>query len=188
MLHVPVLSCQIRSKPKDVRTMIVVESEVSYEEGDCIMSPDFSDTLAHWGSFSHNMFVGIRRTFSPNKETIFMRVASLFFASFAAIIFSAIHIMAWNFFFPSKAEKILWRCSTVIATVSMLGFTMTMSLLLFPWRPQMWRRTATFRFNACLSLYIISRVVLLAQTFICLRLMPASAYQTVGWVQALPHI
>jgi hypothetical protein len=49
------------------------------------------------------------------------------FTALAAIVFGAVHLLAWNSVFPSYAEKILWRVSSFI---TMFGPLATLGVVL----------------------------------------------------------
>jgi hypothetical protein len=55
-----------------------------------------------------------------------------FWLALAVMIFGAIHLAAWNFAFPSQAEQILWRISSIVITVlplfSLLNSSMSSKL------------------------------------------------------------
>jgi hypothetical protein len=107
-------------------------------------------------------------------------------ASAIAILFGAIHCIAWSFEFESHTEKWLWCISsftiTCIPPVFFVGFR-------FDAHIQGMARTIGFLF-ALLGgiLYVLARILLLVLSFVSLHSLPPGAYQTVHWTTFIPHI
>lgn len=114
-------------------------------------------------------------------------------------VFSAIHLAAWNWEFPSPAVKILWRIFALIA----LSASFTPVALHFAYKlanrvidtddsndDNKAHLVATslccFSFLTYL-VYIIARVVILVLTFYCLYDMPSSVYEKIAWTAWIPH-
>jgi hypothetical protein len=110
-------------------------------------------------------------------------------------VFSAFHIAAWNWEFPSSTVRTLWRSFAVTATgTSPLTFLLCLvprlldrfdmiphkaeSIVQFIW--------GTFLLSFGLA-YIISRLALIVLIFYCFSSMPAGVYETVDWTKFLPH-
>ncbi|PMD52698.1 uncharacterized protein K444DRAFT_668383 [Hyaloscypha bicolor E] len=121
------------------------------------------------------------------------------------VLHAATHILAWDFPFPTTFELWLWRAASLAMTAVMIvwgfaevlsvkpGFDYTMTLL------GIWEKRAskdTFFRNWAVDgpgtcsaiLYGIARTIIIIETFASLRLMDASAYDTVNWTQFLPHV
>ena len=65
---------------------------------------------------------------------------------FATLLFTAIHVAGWNFDFPTRTERTLWRVSSLLLfgiTVAFWGFETTASWI----RLGRWRTTWLFIFN-----------------------------------------
>jgi len=102
-----------------------------------------------------------------------------------AVGFGGLHCVGWNYSFPTVAEQIFWRISSVCITVIPLvtGFV--------------WYVSRTRRFDnkillypalALLVVYVFARLSLLTQALVSLRSEPESAYLKVEWSKYLPHI
>ncbi|KAI0062794.1 hypothetical protein BV25DRAFT_1855598 [Artomyces pyxidatus] len=106
----------------------------------------------------------------------------------AAMVFGAVHCAAWNYAFPSHAEELIWRVSSV-AIVAVPG-TMLLVLLAF-WSMKDYRdifryiTLAVFLLSG--SVYVAARVLLLALSFTTLRSLPDAAYEAVRWTLLIPH-
>ncbi|KAK0430523.1 hypothetical protein EV421DRAFT_1721499 [Armillaria borealis] len=129
-------------------------------------------------------------------------------------VFGAIHCAAWSFSFPSHAEKILWRFSSVAVLIGLLapvciGLSGIITRLLAKWMPdgpklcvpQSWQehplwdtsKTVTdfkpLKFGALgLAVYITARISLIILALIQLRSLPPLALNTIQWNTYIPHI
>lgn len=117
-------------------------------------------------------------------------------SSVAGALFGAIHCLAWHFSFPSHAERIMWRAASlgIVGPCATLFFT---SLL---WNLDgdaegIWEVLASLMgavglFVSCLApfIYPVARITLLVLAITSLRFLPPSAFDTVDWVEFVPHI
>jgi hypothetical protein len=114
------------------------------------------------------------------------RISGLF-ALFTALVYCGIHLAAWNFPFPTSAERQAWRICALTSIsapaimiqhylieeyVSKRGFLEIITKLIVA---------------LALFCYIIGRIVLMVLMFTSFRSMPTSCYVTVDWLSALPH-
>ncbi|KAK0472659.1 hypothetical protein IW261DRAFT_1507446 [Armillaria novae-zelandiae] len=86
--------------------------------------------------------------------------------------FGAFHCLAWSFSFPSHAEMVLWR-------VSSLGVLVWMFI--------------QEHFGECIGpfsmlIYIVARIMLIALAFLQLRHLSPLSFCTVQWTTYIPHI
>ncbi|KAK0613204.1 hypothetical protein B0T14DRAFT_275320 [Immersiella caudata] len=112
----------------------------------------------------------------------------------SGMAFSAVHVAAWNWEFPSHLIKILWRTSTVAAfgasflpIISMflgLLFNLTKSI---DWIGDVLRFIFFGLGYGGLAVYVVSRLVILFLSFYCFVAMPSSAYEKVEWTGYIPH-
>jgi hypothetical protein len=119
----------------------------------------------------------------------------------AGLLFCALHVLAWNYDFPTSKEVYHWR---IFATAG----TGASGLLLFCSVPYFGSRHIEFKWLGwhatgelnrgwesilfpimLLSglLYLAARLYLLFAIFYCLRSMPSRTYETVNWVVYIPH-
>ncbi|KAK0614442.1 hypothetical protein B0T14DRAFT_570377 [Immersiella caudata] len=98
--------------------------------------------------------------------------------------FSAVHLAAWNWEFPSSVVRLLWRVSTMTAFTT--PFLMTILSAVPLWCPRL--RVIADGFNIfCLAVYCVARLSVIVLAFYCFSSMPASVYESVDWVELLPH-
>ena len=125
----------------------------------------------------------------------------LYFSALAGAAFGSIHCAAWNFEFPSHAEKIMWRT----ATLTLIGVCLSVFLgvpiqkwvksLLFKAREgsatqRIYGFFYYYKYTTFIPtiLYPTARLTLLVLAIISLRNLPDSAFQTVTWTKFIPHI
>lgn len=118
------------------------------------------------------------------------------------LVVGAIHLAAWNFYFPSVFERWAWRiCSVVITTIIPLSWVVT-AVLLRVVSHQWWDGTEdkdmlkefkTTRWigkgmqGCALAIYSLARLYLLVEVFMGLRASPVGVYKTPEWTNYLPH-
>lgn len=115
-------------------------------------------------------------------------------SSIAGALFGAIHCLAWNFGFPSHFEKIMWRTASlgIVGSCSMTLVGVTI------WKPfsfivrhflTNWARLIIVTVKASVSLtYSVARITLLVLAVTSLRNLPPSAFNTIDWIELVPHI
>ena len=104
-------------------------------------------------------------------------------------LFSALHLAAWNWNFPSSTIRELWRIFAITATgtgpVTILFVFAILGLAAVD------INTSNIRVDLVICLFIFvyaaSRIGLVALIFYCFYFMPAGVYKTVNWLQFLPH-
>jgi hypothetical protein len=111
----------------------------------------------------------------------------------AGTLFSAFHIGAWNWEFPSPISRTLWRAFAVTATgagpfsVLLIIFYSTYFVYqIYKSRPFF----GTLYIGILILMgvmYTISRLALLVLIFYCFSSMPVGVYETVDWTKFLPH-
>ena len=119
-------------------------------------------------------------------------LASIFFI--LPLCFGAIHIAAWNVTLPSKFEIWMWRSTTVFCCLLPLISFMPGELWgiiqhrSFPNVYYGLRRDLNYWDMLVLGSYAAVRVCMMIQILISMRSLPLSAYDTVNWSAAIPHI
>jgi len=95
--------------------------------------------------------------------------------------FGTCHLLGWNFWFNSLAEKWLWRVSSITCLTLPTGTLMLSHLIA--------RRLSVSGLGLIiLTIYMASRAFLLIDIFAGLRRVPDGVYDDVGWSQWIPHI
>ena len=100
--------------------------------------------------------------------------------------FSALHLSAWNWTFPSTVEKYLWRSAALLATAAVVPTAILLPFL--GTGRKTWQRYVVLGFNYPLvGLYLLCRSILMVQIFLCFRATPEDVYETVNWTSFLPY-
>jgi len=107
-----------------------------------------------------------------------------------SMLFSALHVAAWNWEFPSSTVKELWRIFAIAAAGTGL-VTILMAIVVFTFDINMvglvGKVILVFFLFSLPFVYVVSRMGLVVLIFYCFSSMPAGVYETVNWVQFLPH-
>lgn len=120
---------------------------------------------------------------------------------FASMGYGAVHAAAWSEFFPTEAERIMWRFSSVYITCSgALWFAMCVFGFRVKWGSNYWdrfialeRTKLEYAFfgtiaTACGCAYIFARIFLVVDAIVSLRRLPHNAYDTPDWTELVPHL
>ena len=107
------------------------------------------------------------------------------------VCFGAIHCIAWLFSFPTRAELLIWRISSVaitavpvyISLMGPLGFWLV-NIMDFGVADGI----VAFTFFPAGILYILARIFILVLAFTSLRELPPGAFDTVHWTTFIPHV
>ena len=107
-----------------------------------------------------------------------------------AIVFGAVHCIAWSYAFQSHLEEQLWRVSAVaiiaipaaLAVIAVVGSWIDG---LFDMNPDTIINTL---YVPLALIYVAARIILILISFTSLRMLPATAYQTVQWTTLVPHV
>jgi len=185
-------------KPYDVEHATIISIREGQEQR--LLTFKYGDRVA---DLSWDMFLNMIGDFLTVETFSEIRVSSdewrtliqlLAFYS-TGTVFSAFHVAAWNWEFPSPTVRTLWRSFGVAATgTSPLTLLLFLVLYLFDRFDLVTHETeGIFGFTSgtlFLSLglvYVISRLALIVLIFYCFSSMPAGIYETVDWTKFLPH-
>ena len=103
-----------------------------------------------------------------------------------SIMFGSLHMIAWNFAFPTHIEQLLWRIASLCITATMplwLLLTLILCLLSQTLFDRYQRRVLI---PAAILLYTIARLYLLVEMFRTLAFLPPDAYIPT-WPGSIPH-
>ena len=107
--------------------------------------------------------------------------------SVLAIVYGAIHFIAWNYPVPSHHEALLWKISSVILVVSPFFYLATFSTIL--WKcPKYLKIIVEGATAMMIPIYFFGRISSLGLALMSLRALPDSAFQTSTWLTAFLHI
>ena len=91
-------------------------------------------------------------------------------------LFTAIHLAAWNYSFPSFAELIVWKVAPLVNGV--LGILLTL-LSDYGDRDWSWSIRGTKR-KAAIAVYALARLLVIAVSLAAFRAAPAGIYERPG--------
>jgi hypothetical protein len=196
-------------KPLDIEIPIVLETSATIADilikgGEDARKPyqrtplDFVDpTAVYW---SDHIFTKVAKTGakkrpierSTNDRMCAVGRSLTDLCMFSWILaFACIHFGAWNFIFATQVENILWRASAFYY----VGFAFYHWLVVYfvPWcepkNPTTTIPSSVFYTHALgLVFYGFARMYMIAESFAALRVMPASAFESVEWSSYLPHV
>ncbi|KAK0229403.1 hypothetical protein EDD85DRAFT_974618, partial [Armillaria nabsnona] len=128
-------------------------------------------------------------------------------------LFGAFHCVAWSFSFPSHAEMVLWRLSSITILIGLFvaghlaGIFIIMewvdpewtskpvSVFLRAWRddeistwPFILTCISVFMMIVTIISYIVARITLIILAFLQLRSLPQLAFCAVQWTTYIPHM
>ena len=111
--------------------------------------------------------------------------------------FSLLHLIGWNFDFPTRDEQMLWRwtcismgiilgigCFAEAASIVLNGYT-TSSLTNLGGYKLRWPNNLLFFIPG--FLYMSARLIVIVEIVISLRLLSPGCFEVVQWSQLLPH-
>lgn len=122
-------------------------------------------------------------TFYPETSSENLERYTAISGAIAATVFGAIHCVAWQFRFPSYTEQLIWRFSSVVIT----GVPSTFLLLVWLWTKSPIIIFAP-SFVVLIALYMVCRIFLLILPFLSLRSLPPNTYNSVPWLEFIPHL
>lgn len=116
----------------------------------------------------------------------------------ALALFGALHCIAWNFDYPSRAEQMIWRvCAVVTAAAGPLFLVASLPVVGFALlkkraKHKAWALPFLWLFNGCTYAYIgimvAARIIVIVEVLRSLAYQPAGTFVTTEWPANLPHI
>ena len=110
------------------------------------------------------------------------------------VCFGAIHCIAWDFSFPTHAELLIWRISSVAITAVpfyipfMFGLVVVLMDNGFKIAVNIIGGIAFILLFLAFILYILAWIFTLALAFTSLRDLPHEVFDTIHWTTFLPHV
>jgi hypothetical protein len=122
-----------------------------------------------------------------------LAVCITFFA--AGTLFSAFHIGAWNWEFPTSTSRTIWRSFALTATgagpltvvMGIIGVAITDKFHYGSPLHDISINVTRGALGLLAVAYFLARLGLIVLIFYCFFSMPAAVYETVNWAQFLPH-
>jgi hypothetical protein len=108
---------------------------------------------------------------------------------FGLVIFGAIHLVAWNFQFPSAVEQLLWRISSLAVVCLPLALLASESLLAMEFErlPPLMIIIIIFLVYFFVFFFCLARIFLLVEAFRSTYYLPPSSY-IATWANNMPHL
>lgn len=114
----------------------------------------------------------------------------------AGSVFGAIHLVAWNFQFPTSIEQNLWRTASVLVTAmptllsALFYFELWGMTFFLGFLGQVDDRLTVFLVRGTVYIltviYIFARLFIFAEALASLRCLPEEAYYVVTWARYIP--
>lgn len=113
--------------------------------------------------------------------------------TFTFWVYGGIHLLAWQYYFPTEAENLMWRSASIATASSGLVILFLNAVesiwLKFTWRFDDVLRKLGLGFVVILtSAAIVARSFLFIESFRALPNSPASIYEVPRWTTYVPHI
>lgn len=170
-------ACYKEASDKRNQALLAAENSTDSTKPE-ITEPDITVTAARSESFA-------------NLDSRPVEWVSLIAGAIGATVFGAIHIIAWNFAFPTKIELIWWRCASVYTTAYPLGLAIiglvVYTALKSSGSSDQVQTIVLYSFAAFFTfLYALARYFILAEVFRTLFFLPAGSFVST-WSTNIPH-
>jgi hypothetical protein len=156
-------------KPFDIRTPTVIDVNATV-----LASMTKRDRI--------ELFVGPHFPLNPKLDWRILHYLSIILIFLA---FGAVHLLGWNFYFPTAAEQWLWRVASLgcisIPIVSLA--TVTLMLWRSKWDLESWERLLGISQSPMMVIYVLCRLYMFVDMFVGLRDVPIGVYKTPQWPQ-----
>lgn len=157
--------------------------------------------FAHFGNLDTRPISRIPNDYTPAPSS-YAHVALLWALP---LLGEAIHLLAWNFVFPTRIELWTWRicCLTMFGASSVgylgnvraakPGMHFRFQLACIWVKPALkegifWKYGMDVPGNICTALYNVAKLGILVLAWSSLRALPETAYDTVNWTGFIPHV
>ncbi|KAI5820310.1 hypothetical protein BZA77DRAFT_372432, partial [Pyronema omphalodes] len=152
----------------------------------------------------------VKKNTHDHKKAVVTPPVFISGATILSLIYAGCHATAWNSHFPSFTERYLWRIACIfiaaggpillvlIAVYHVVdSFVSFLEDHVFHCRiyeiiPDLPRVSVLIAFwvlpRGCILLYTSSRIFIIVEAFISMRSLPAGAYDSVDWIEIIPHV
>ncbi len=170
-------------KPFDMERRIVVTGNTPCGQPAC----EPIDRVGEWDllDIDEGIYIQAFKDTGFTNFKYFSDILDSIFVGGVGAAFSAVHLVAWNWDFPSPLIRILWRAFALTAVVT--SISLCLFLLLTKTDQPFIQGVVGLGGGGCVLLYCASRLAILVLTLYCFSSMPASVYDQVDWVGFLPH-
>jgi len=112
-------------------------------------------------------------------------------AALVGTVFGGLHLVGWNFSFPTTVERWIWRSMSLTLAIMPLWAAASAILLVVFSRGGRLEPRMTVSYShflvAAFFLYVVARLCILVLALELLRNQPTTAYLAVDWIKFLPH-
>lgn len=201
-------------KPLDVSTPTTLYMDLTIEEilikaGDAADVPfkdtplDFVEPQLYTSSqMPLHRFWGVQQRPLPripnDRDSKLHNLQSVILVAIPTASFSLLHLVGWNFDFPTRTEQLLWRWNCIsmgiilgtgctIEAISIIrdGYTTTGLTTLNGYKLK-WPTNLLFFIPG--ALYFLARIIVITEIILGLRLLPCDCFKTVNWLEIVPHL
>lgn len=128
--------------------------------------------------------------------TLDRSIGLVFFAVASGVLFGGLHLIPWEFTFPTPTESFLWRISSLWITLNPVLLSIPLIFHSFisdqpgvVYRlPGRWTLKPLQLITMTVPLYILARVLIVVLAFVTLRSLPPGVYTEIPWSNFIPHI
>ena len=202
------------AKPLNVQTPTVLHAgysiaDILVEAGEAAQSPfrdtplDFVEGRLYTSSqMPLHRFWGVQQRPLPripnDRDSRMYDLKTVIVVAIPTASFSLLHLIGWNFDFPTHIEQLLWRwtclsmgiilgtgCAVEAGSIIWDNYT-TSGLTNLNGYKLKWPTNLLFFIPG--FLYFTARFIVIVEIAISLRRLPAGCFDNVQWTQVLPHI
>jgi hypothetical protein len=122
-----------------------------------------------------------------NIKNITYIITQLLGLLLGGLAFGSIHVLAWNFVFPTVYERTLWRVASILCTTTPLLFFSAIAPIMWTYAPNTLWGIIIVSQAIMIVLYVFARLALLLEIFRTLCFLPPSAF-VATWATNVPHV
>ena len=180
-------------KPLDIRvptSITLLKSTDDIKQNAVLESLLYNSTDGEEDKFSSEYYlIPYRSSKKHNLNDSRLLPRSFIIAPILGVMYGIWHCIAWEFYFPSEAEKILWHVCVGLTTALLPLIFGTASLEEYLQRHRVNER-GLCRVSLVLlgGIYCIARIAMIMEMFLGLRSLPSGVFDTVQWSDYIPHL
>lgn len=112
-------------------------------------------------------------------------------ACWSSMAFGCVHLLAWNFPFPTKTEQLLWRVAAIVTAIGpaipMVPLT-AVAPLVRPWMSKKQMKPFVLGYSIPVGVWLIlCRLYLLVEAYRSVYYLPPGSFVT-SWTSDVPHL
>ena len=196
---------QISLTPRDIRRWTLA-ARASNRIGEELYRDSPKGSVNYFTHYTHSIFLD-RKGLQAGFYAYFCGWASggLVAALTVCMFYGAAHATAWKFIFPTDVERLLWRIACIDTIAGVISLLAVFSVVVFfhehghklllksfftrePGIMALLYRLVILIGLLNFPFFILSRIYIITETFISLRHVQLGVYQTVDWIDYIPHL